>query len=189
MRIRSALLGLSLVLLTGGCRGCFCTRAIRASAETPPPDVIEEQTRQALAKNPSKLSTICGVRVSRLDDMKLTVVRAGRTSSDVRVEGTAVLADAGVGEAEDDFDDEEEEEAGVRDAQAVLVIDKTKARLCVGVVAVAITVVLDRDGHAAGWTAHSIEVDSVATAGVHYDKEKAKAKAAGGSHHHHHHHH
>jgi hypothetical protein len=198
-----------LILSAGGCRGCFCSNAAKALAETPPPEAIQEQTRETLAKQPSKLSTICGVNVSALADMVLTVVHAGATSSQVKVEGTAVYAEAGAPDAaveEDDEGDEDDDidaasldaaspEAGAKkDAgateRAPIVVDKTKALLCTGVVVVMLTPQLDEHGNAKGWKATSVEVDSVQTPGVHFDKEKAKAKTSSPRrrrrHHHHH---
>ena len=183
------LAALSLLLAAGGCRGCFCTNAAKAFVETPPPEVIQEQTRETLAKQPSKLSTICGVSVSGLADMVLTVVRAGATSSEVKVEGRAIYGDAGADEEEedDDEDDASTNDAGTRkDAgtRTPLVVDRTKVLLCTGVLVVMLTAQLDEHGNAKGWKTSSIEVDSVQTPGVHFDK--AKAAAPRRRHHHHH---
>lgn len=191
------LAALSLLIAAGGCRGCFCTNAAKALAETPPPDVVEQKTREALTKDPSKLSVICGLRVSALTDMVVTVVRAGATTSEVKVEGKAVPSDAGTpadeegagdtGDAGDEGDDDDASAATISSARAPLVVDRTKALLCAGVLVVALTPDLDEHGNAKGWHTVSIEVDSVQTAGVHFDKTKASAPSRHHRRRHHHH--
>jgi len=162
--MRTAIL-LSLVLACSGCRAC-------ASA---PKEDVERATREELAKSPEKLSTICGVRVSALKDMVVSVVKSEWMKHTVHVEGTAVpiLDDAGAMMADDDEDDE----GGVPEAGAKpIVANPAKAILCVGVV----VVTMDGNHHAT-----ELEIESVATAGVVFEK----AKHSGGHHHHRHHHH
>lgn len=185
--------------MTGGCRQC--SNAAKASAQTPPPEVVEQKTREALEKDPTPLSTICGVRVAGLEDLKLTVVKAGHASQ-VRVEGKPVLEDAGV--EEDDGEDEDEDDAGNADAgkrdagaagAAVIVTDTKKLLACVGVVVIALAVELDHDGNAKGWKTVTVAVDSVETPGVHFDKTKPEThtpethapRHTPRRHHHHHH--
>lgn len=157
----------ALVLACSACRACT----------SPPKEDVEKAAREELAKSPEKLSTICGVRVSALKDMVVSVVKSEWTKHTVHVEGTAVpvLDDAGAMVADDDDDDDEE--GGTHDAGAKkpIVANPAKAILCVGVV----VVTLDSNHHAS-----ELEIESVATAGVVFEKAKH-----GGHHHHHHHHH
>jgi len=170
-----------LLLLSVTCTGC---RACTSIAKTAPREDVEKVAREELARSPEKLSTICGVRVSALKDMVVSVVKSEWAKHTVHVEGTAVpvLDDAGAMIADDDETDDDEGGTIEAGARKPIVVNPTKAILCVGVVVMTIDPILDEHGNGTGWHATGVEVDSVATAGVAFEKAKH-------GHHHHHHHH
>ena len=53
---------------------------------------------------------------------------------------------------------------------AQIVVSPGKAILCAGVVSLSITAVLDADGKRKGWDASNLEVESVATEGVKFER-------------------
>jgi len=210
----------ALLLAAGGCRGCVCSNIAKSIADKPTEEEVKEEAKKELAKSPAKLSTICGVRVSALKDMVVTIVSSSVARHEVKVEGTAVLAAADAGPLEDDVEDADDDAGDDADASgeggaapkpsassrvtamttttttkdaaspspsAPILVSPGKAILCVGVVSLSITAVLDADGKRRGWDASNLEVESVATEGVKF--EKAKATTSGGRHHRRHHHH
>lgn len=212
----AVLFPVALLLAAGGCRGCVCSNIAKSISEKPTEEEVKEEAKKELAKSPAKLSTICGVRVSALKDMVVTIVSSSVARHEVKVEGTAVLAAADAGPLEDDADDADDDAGDDVDASegdaapkpaasarvttttttttkdaappsAPIVVSPGKAILCAGVVSLSITAVLDADGKRKGWDASNLEVESVATEGVKF--EKAKATTSGGRHHRRHHHH
>jgi len=132
------------------------------------------------------------VDVTGLKDMVVTVVRSEWAKHRVKVEGTAIRsADAGT---DDDDDDDDDDDAGPKDASSgtaarkdagpSIVVAPLRALRCVGVVIVLIDPVMASDGTRTGWKVTNVEVDSVQTEGVRFDK--TKAPAAGRRRHHHH---
>ena len=154
----------------------------------PPEDVIIEEARKQLERSPVMLSTLCGINVSGLQHMVVTVVKSEGSRHEVKVEGTAILnadggAPEGVPDGGDDGDDDVD--AGKVDVQFNIprVLSPGQMLRCTGVVALTIEAIVNKDHVSAGWESHHAEVLKVTTAGVGIEK------AVEQHHHHHHHHH
>ena len=160
--------------------------------ETAPEGAVKEQARKELETSPAKLSTICGVDVSGLKDMVVTVVKSEWAKHHVKVEGAAIRS-AEAGSDDDDDDDAHDDDAEPKDASTVTATTKDAGRAvaplrsiqCVGIVIVLIDPVMDSDGTRTGWKVTNLEVDSVQTEGVRFDKTKT---SGGGRRRHHHRH-
>jgi hypothetical protein len=161
-------------LATSGCRACSsCGNVAKSIGEIAPEEDVKEQARKELERSPQTLSTICGVNVSGLKDMVVTVVKSEWAKHQVKVEGTAIRA------VEPGPDDDDATEA---DAAPPVVIAPLKTILCVGVVLVFIDPVMGSDGKRTAWKVTNLEVDSVQTLEVTFDK--AKSSRRGHRHHH-----
>ena len=205
--LRPLLLLLLSSVAASGCRACSsCGNVAKSIRETAPEDAVKEQARKELETSPAKLSTICGVDVSGLKDMVVTVVKSEWAKHQVKVEGTAIRS-AEAGSDDDDGDDDAEPKdastvtattkdagravatmpvasAARKDAGPSIVVAPLRSIVCVGVVIVLIDPVMDSDGTRTGWKVTNLEVDSVQTEGVRFDKTKA---SGGGRRRHHHH--
>ena len=74
--LRPVLLLLLFSVAASGCRACSsCGNVAKSIRETAPEDAVKKQARKELETSPAKLSTICGVDVSGLKDMVVTVVK------------------------------------------------------------------------------------------------------------------
>ena len=188
-----------LLLAMSGCRGCLGA----AERPTASPEVVKEEAKKALERSPGVLSTICGVDVSALKDMVLTVVSSEGAKHRVRVEGSAVRRSTGAGSeappsADEDLDGSASDDAPSDDAgdddddaatptivdaplggdasmtnRAPIVTDPLKAIACAGIVALTIASKVDDHG-GTEWRSSGLEVESVATAGVVFVKAAAK---------------
>jgi hypothetical protein len=190
---RRAALAAAVVLSASGCRGCFCANATKAMAKTAPEDVVREEAKKQIEASPAKMSTICGVSVSALKDVVVTVVKSEWARHEVKIEGKAVPIAGAPPPADEDDDDDDDASASAtgdggkdagkpaaraKDAGAPVLVDPAKALRCAGVFVMTIDPVLDDHGDRTGWKVTSFEVDSVSTPGVHHRSHRRR-------HHHH----
>lgn len=205
---------LGLLLLAGCGDGCVCTNIAKSVTKEPPADQVQAEIARQLANDGDAATRLCGVEVTGLADVVVEIEEGRIGARHAKVRGRPVLSDGGGAPTDASASTdagathadaaakltEAHRDAGARhaagsdggagpDGGAEIVValrDPRALALCAGVVSILPIAVYASDGTVKEWTFKEIEVESVSTPGVKFDKA---GTSGGGRRRHHHHHH
>lgn len=203
-RARHVAGALGLLLLAGCGDGCVCTNIAKSVTKEPPPAQVQAEIARQLGRDGDAATRLCGVEVTGLSDVIVEVEEGRIGARHAKVQGRPIFADGGDGPDASSLasapDAGRPADAGAKRADAgaadsgadsgaevvVALRDPRALAACAGVVSVLAVAVYASDGTVKEWTFKEIEVESVSTPGVKFEKSSS---TGGGRRRHHHHHH